>query len=211
MNGGRQKALFLDRDGVINFDSGHTHRRESFEFIPGIFELCLAAQTLGYLLIVVTNQAGIARGYYSETDFKDLTDWMMDQFAERKVRIAGLYYCPYHPVFGVGKYKYDSPDRKPNPGMLLKAQADLDLDLAASILIGDKLSDIEAGCTAGVGTQILLSTEDGRSEVEEPLCHQAKSLDEIRYRFFSQSGSELTAVGREIEGLRKTSSERKAF
>ena len=194
MSAGGQKALFLDRDGVINFDSGHTHTRESFEFIPGIFELCLAAQTLGYLLIVVTNQAGIARGYYSETDFKDLTDWMMDQFAEKKVRITRLYYCPYHPVFGVGKYKYDSPDRKPHPGMLLRAQSELDLDLAASILIGDKLSDMEAGCAAGVGKQILLSLESGHPGAQEGSYYQAKSLDEIRCRFFPTQTPPLISI-----------------
>jgi D-glycero-D-manno-heptose 1,7-bisphosphate phosphatase len=185
MSAGRNKALFLDRDGVINVDTGHVHHRESFEFIPGIFELCRAAQTLDYLLVVVTNQAGIARGYYSESDFNDLTDWMMGKFEENGVRIRRLYYCPYHPVFGVGKYKHDSPDRKPNPGMLLRAQSDLDLDLGASILIGDKLSDIQAGCAAGVGTQILLSSECTRSESQKTLCHVSPSLDDIRRRFFS--------------------------
>src|SRR5580704_15827703 len=141
---GRNKALFLDRDGVINVERGYVHHRESFEFIPGIFELCRAAQSLGYLLVVATNQAGIARGYYSESAFNDLTDWMMTQFKERHVSITRVYYCPYHPVFGVGPYKCDSPDRKPKPGMLLRAHADLDLDLGSSILIGDKPSDIEA-------------------------------------------------------------------
>jgi D-glycero-D-manno-heptose 1,7-bisphosphate phosphatase len=180
-----RKALFLDRDGVINVDTGHLFRRESFEFLPGIFELCRAAQSLGYLLVVVTNQAGIARGYYSESDFNSLTDWMMDRFAEQNVRITRLYYCPYHPVFGVGRYKQDSPDRKPNPGMLLRAQADLDLDLGSSILIGDKLSDIQAGSAAGVGTQILLTEKPVEAETTESFYYTAHSLEEIRLRFFS--------------------------
>jgi D-glycero-D-manno-heptose 1,7-bisphosphate phosphatase len=187
MSAGRNKALFLDRDGVINVDTGHVHRRESFEFIPGIFELCRAAQTLGYLLVVVTNQAGIARGYYSESDFNDLTDWMMDRFAQEKVRVTRLYYCPYHPVFGVGNYQYDSPDRKPNPGMLLRAQSDLNLDLRSSILVGDKLSDIQAGWAAGVGTQILFSPEHSSCEIEA--CYVSPSLDDIRSRFFSGTAS----------------------
>jgi D-glycero-D-manno-heptose 1,7-bisphosphate phosphatase len=185
MTTGCNKALFLDRDGVINVDKGHVHRRESFEFIPGIFELCRAAQSLGYLLVVVTNQAGIARGYYSESDFNDLTGWMTARFAEKKISITRLYYCPYHPVFGVGQYKYDSPDRKPNPGMLLRAQSDLDLDMSSSILIGDKLSDIQAGRAAGVGTQIFLSSEPIKCEPPTISCHVSASLDDVRSTFFS--------------------------
>jgi D-glycero-D-manno-heptose 1,7-bisphosphate phosphatase len=140
---------------------------------------------LGYLLVVVTNQAGIARGYYSESDFNDLTEWMMARFAEKKIGITRLYYCPYHPVFGVGRYKYDSPDRKPNPGMFMRAQSDLDLDLGSSILIGDKLSDIQAGCAAGVGTQILLSSARAECEPRTISCHVSPSLDDIRSTFFS--------------------------
>ena len=181
---GRNKALFLDRDGVINVERGYVHRRESFEFIPGIFELCRAAQNLGYLLVIVTNQAGIARGYYSEAEFNKLTNWMISRFADENIAIARLYYCPYHPLFGVGEYKRDSADRKPNPGMLLQAQFDLDLNLSSSILIGDKLSDIQAGCAAGVGMQILLSPKSTHAEAEESFC-AALSLDDIRTRFFS--------------------------
>jgi D-glycero-D-manno-heptose 1,7-bisphosphate phosphatase len=201
---GRNKALFLDRDGVINVERGYVHRPESFEFIPGIFELCRAAQNLGYLLVVVTNQAGIARGYYSESDFNELTDWMMDQFAEKKVRNLLLYYCPYHPVFGVGRYKHDSPDRKPNPGMLLRAQADLDLDLRSSILIGDKLSDIQAGCAAGVGTQVLLSSEPAHSERQKNLCYVSPSLDDIRSKFFSAGSGFLQTSAQECVGAAAT-------
>lgn len=203
MSGGRHKALFLDRDGVINFDAGHTFRREEFEFIPGIFELCRAAQAAGYLLVVVTNQAGIGRGKYSEEDFQVLTEWMIDRFAQEGSRITRLYFCPYHPEFGVGKYKQDSPDRKPHPGMLLRAQAELDLDLSASIFIGDKLTDMQAGQAAGVGTKILLSIDGTAWKERGTACYTAGSLDEIRKTFFSntervlgintQAGSERTA------------------
>lgn len=180
----RNKALFLDRDGVINVEREYVHSRETFEFLPGIFELCRAAHTLGYLLVIVTNQAGIARGYYSEEEFNKLTEWMIERFATEKVVIARLYYCPHHPLFGVGMYKRDSCDRKPNPGMLLRAQSELDLDMASSILIGDKLSDIEAGRAAGVGTQILLSMDSGVAG-SEPTYYEFPSLDDIRNRFFS--------------------------
>jgi D-glycero-D-manno-heptose 1,7-bisphosphate phosphatase len=189
MNDCRDKALFLDRDGVINVERGYVHRPESFEFIPGIFELCRAAQSLGYLLIVVTNQAGIARGYYSEADFGALTDWMMDRFMEQNIEIARVYYCPYHPVFGVGEYQRDSPDRKPNPGMLLRAKSEWNLDMASSILIGDKASDMEAGGAAGVGTLIFFSAEVPNLEPRETLYHISPSLDDTRLKFFSSGNS----------------------
>lgn len=185
MNSASNKALFLDRDGVVNVDSGHVHRRECFEFQPGIFELCRAAQACGYLLIIVTNQAGIARGYYSESEFLELTDWMNAKFAEQQVHITRVYYCPYHPVLGIGKYKYDSPDRKPSPGMLLRAQSELHLDLASSVLVGDRFSDIQAAIAAGVGTQILLDPKGTEQEGRPAVCYACHSLDEVRLKFFS--------------------------
>src|SRR6185437_12107787 len=115
----------------INIERDYVHRQQDFEFREGIFEICQAAQSLGYLLLVVTNQAGIGRGYYTETDFFQLTDWMLKEFSKRRIYIARVYHCPYHPVHGIGSYRLDSPDRKPKPGMLLRAQADFDLDLRA--------------------------------------------------------------------------------
>ena len=152
-------ALFLDRDGVININHGYVCRPEEFEFIDGIFELCRTAQGLRYLLIVITNQAGIGRGYYSEADFHLLTDWMRDVFAREGVTIDGVYFCPYHPEHGVGDYKIESPCRKPAPGMLLQAAKEFEIDLSRSILIGDKESDIQAGMAAGVGLNLLYSQE----------------------------------------------------
>jgi D-glycero-D-manno-heptose 1,7-bisphosphate phosphatase len=143
-------ALFLDRDGVINVDRHYVWRIEDFEFVPGIFELVEAAVQGGLLPIVVTNQAGIGRGYYTEGDFRRLDDWMHAQFRERGAAIARTYHCPFHPTEGIGDYRRESFDRKPNPGMLLRARADFDLDLSNSVLVGDKDSDIEAGRAAGV-------------------------------------------------------------
>jgi len=150
------RALFLDRDGVINTDGNYVHRIEDFEFVPGIFELCLSAQDAGFMPIVVTNQAGIGRGYYTEQDFADLTAWMLEQFIARGVRIGRVYHCPYHPTAGVGTYRRDSFDRKPNPGMILHAKRDFDFHLAACVLIGDKESDLVAGRAAGVGFNVRL-------------------------------------------------------
>jgi D-glycero-D-manno-heptose 1,7-bisphosphate phosphatase len=150
------KAVFLDRDGVINEDTGYVCKQEDFRFKDGIFEFCRAARKKGYLLIVVTNQAGIARGCYTEDDFRKLTDWMRARFSDWGVKIDAVYSCPYHPTHGLGAYKRDSFDRKPNPGMILKARDAFDINLAGSVLIGDKNSDIEAGRRAGVGRLVFL-------------------------------------------------------
>lgn len=183
----KSKALFLDRDGVVNVEQRYVHSRERFHFQEGIFELCRAAQTLGYLLLVVTNQAGIARGYYTESEFLELTEWMIQEFAEQQIQIARVYYCPYHPVHGIGRYKYDSPDRKPKPGMLLRARADFNLDLKSSVLIGDQPSDIYAAQTAGVGTTILLRSGAAGMEMQDDHFYISASLDNIRASFFSRA------------------------
>lgn len=151
-----RRALFLDRDGVINKEVGYLHRTEDFEFIDGAIETCRQFQASGYLLIVITNQAGIARGYYSEEDFHALNNWMLEQFRQSGVQLDRVYYSPYHPEHGQGRYKQDSFCRKPNPGLILQAQLEYDIDLSASILVGDKESDIDAGLAAQVGTCILV-------------------------------------------------------
>ena len=158
-----KKALFLDRDGVINEDIGYLYRPEKFRFKEGIFELCKAAKEQGYLLIIATNQSGIARGLYSEEDHRKLTDWMLERFSENGVHIDETYYCPFHPKEGLGVYAIDSPDRKPNPGMFLKAQRKHDLDMSRSIAIGDRETDAEAARRAGIGQLILLSEEPKES------------------------------------------------
>lgn len=156
----KNKALFLDRDGVINVDHGHVGKVEDFDFIDGIFELCQKAQNKGYLIIIVTNQAGIAKGYYTEEQFLKLTNWLENEFKKKGVHITKTYYCPYHIDAKIAKYKKDSPDRKPNPGMLLKAIDEFNIDPKKSILIGDKESDIEAGKRSGIKNNIYLKSGD---------------------------------------------------
>jgi D-glycero-D-manno-heptose 1,7-bisphosphate phosphatase len=151
----RRRALFLDRDGVINIDHGYVSRWDNFEFVDGIFELCTRAKCLGYLILVVTNQAGIGRGLYSEQDFLELTKWMCGVFSDRGASIDKVYFCPYHAEHGIGIYKVDSPFRKPAPGMILEAANEFDIDLSQSVLVGDKDSDIQAGIAAGVGCNLL--------------------------------------------------------
>lgn len=160
-------ALFLDRDGVINVEKNYVHRIEDFEFLDGIFDLCRKATERDMPIVVVTNQAGIGRGYYSEAQFHTLTDWMNARFEEAGTPIAAVYFCPHHPTHGIGKYRRESFDRKPNPGMLLRARDDLGLDMTRSILIGDKASDIAAAKAAGVGLSILLGSDIDNSSPDK--------------------------------------------
>ena len=139
------KALFLDRDGVINKEINYLHKIDNFEFIDGIFELCKYYQNLDYLIVVVTNQSGIAREYYSEEDFETLTTWMIQKFLDENIRISKVYHCPHHENIS-GKCDC----RKPSPGMLFLAKDELNIDLENSIIVGDKERDIEAGLNAGL-------------------------------------------------------------
>lgn len=151
-------ALFLDRDGVINIDHAYVNRKDNFEFVEGIFDLCRSAKQLGFLICVVTNQAGIGRGYYSEKDFLELTSWMCAVFKEQGCEISKVYFCPAHPEHGIGVYKTDSYFRKPNPGMILQAAKELNIDLTVSVLVGDNETDIHAGIAAGVKYNLLYCT-----------------------------------------------------
>jgi D-glycero-D-manno-heptose 1,7-bisphosphate phosphatase len=117
------------------------------------------AHALGYKLVVITNQAGIGRGYYSEADFHLLTQWMCQQFALAGATISKVYFSPFHPTSGLGLYLKDDFSRKPYPGMIFQAREELDLDLSGSILIGDKPSDIQAGIAAGIGRNLLFAAE----------------------------------------------------
>jgi D-glycero-D-manno-heptose 1,7-bisphosphate phosphatase len=155
-------GLILDRDGVIHREIGYLHQPEQVEFIPGIFELCRRAREKGYRIVIVTNQAGIGRGLYSEENFHALMRWMMERFAAEHAPLDGYYFCPHHPVHGVGGYQVDCPDRKPRPGMILRAAREHAIDLSQSILVGDRCSDLFAGAAAGIDRLFLLQgTEPG--------------------------------------------------
>lgn len=162
----KNRALFLDRDGVINEDRGYVARKEDFKFLPGIFELVGLSIELGLLPIVVTNQSAIGRGWTTEESYADLTKWIHEQFSAMGAPLAGIYHCPYHPTEALARYRQDSNDRKPNPGMLLKAASDFQLDLGTSYLVGDRDTDISAGRRAGVGTCILLGKVSGAEEAD---------------------------------------------
>jgi D-glycero-D-manno-heptose 1,7-bisphosphate phosphatase len=153
-----KKALFLDRDGIINIDHGYVHKIEDFEFIDGIFELCRLSIAKGYQIFVITNQAGIARGYYDQATFEALSQWMVNAFAEQAITIDKVYYCPHHPTKGVNKFVMPCHCRKPEPGMIIQAQQEFSLVLAESIFIGDKVSDMQAASNAGIKCKILVNS-----------------------------------------------------
>jgi D-glycero-D-manno-heptose 1,7-bisphosphate phosphatase len=150
-------AIFLDRDGVLNHEVGYLHLPEDVRWVEGIIPLCLTAQRLGYKLVVITNQSGIARGLYTEQHFHDLMAWMRAELSVHGITLDAVYYCPYHPEHGIGPYKREHEDRKPSPGMILRGARDLDLDLTRSILIGDRCSDIAASHAAHLRQAFLLA------------------------------------------------------
>ena len=150
-----KKALFLDRDGVINIDTAYTHKIDDITFIEGIFELANFALDKNYKLFIITNHAGIGRGLYTEAQYQIAKNYIEDNFRKNGSSITKTYHCPNHPEFGIGKYKIESAFRKPNPGMIIKAREEFGIDLANSIIVGDRESDIEAGINAGIKTKIL--------------------------------------------------------
>jgi D-glycero-D-manno-heptose 1,7-bisphosphate phosphatase len=163
------KIIFLDRDGVINKEVGYLYQTQDFEFIDGVFESCKYFQALGYKLIIITNQSGIARGYYQEKDFRALTKWMLIQFENQDVNILDVFFCPHGP---------DSTCkcRKPQPGMLLDARNKYDIDMANSWMIGDKEADISAANAAGINSTILVKSGHNIDEANSKAKFILKSI-----------------------------------
>jgi D-glycero-D-manno-heptose 1,7-bisphosphate phosphatase len=149
-------AVFLDRDGVINVDHGYVHRIADFQFLPGALEGASLLHGAGYQLIVITNQAGIAHGYFDEAAYSHLTRWMQAQFAAAGAPLAGVYHCPHHPEARLEQLRRECSCRKPSPGLILRAIADHRIDPSKSALVGDKPSDIEAALLAGIARRFLV-------------------------------------------------------
>ncbi|MFC3068013.1 D-glycero-alpha-D-manno-heptose-1,7-bisphosphate 7-phosphatase [Phenylobacterium soli] len=144
-------ALFLDRDGVLNEDRGYVSRWEDFAWIPGAREAVAAFNAAGWIVVVVTNQSGVGRGYYTEDDMHALHGRMGEELAAVGGHIDAFYFAPHHPESPIEHYRHpDPPDRKPNPGMILRALADWPIDRERSVLVGDKPSDMEAAARAGI-------------------------------------------------------------
>ena len=145
------KTIFLDRDGVINKEIGYLDKIEDFKFINGVFEACQHYEQLGYKIVIVTNQSGISRGYYSEDDFRNITDWMITQFNKNNIQILDTFHCPHSPIS-----KCDC--RKPKPGMLLEAKKKYNINMLESWMIGDKETDITAAISSGINNTILVKS-----------------------------------------------------
>ncbi len=145
----QNKALFLDRDGVINYDKGYVCKIEDFEFVKGIFEILDYFQKKGFKLFIVTNQSGIGRGYYTLKDFEILNEWMLKELKKRGIKIERVYFCPHAPEEGCSC-------RKPNIGMFQKAFKEFKIDKKLSWMIGDKLSDTKAAVSAGIENTVLI-------------------------------------------------------
>ncbi len=174
MNNSKMKyqAVFLDRDGTVNEEINYLNKVEQLKLIEGAAEGIRMLREAGYKVVIVTNQAAIARGYLAEADLPLIHAALENMLAERGAALDAIYYCPHHPTAGVGAYKIDCECRKPKPGMLRKAAADLDIDLQASYVVGDKLSDLGAGEAVGCRT-ILVRSGYGR-EVEQGLAENAR-------------------------------------
>ena len=174
------KIAFLDRDGIINYDKGYVFKKEDFSFRKGIFKLCKKLCSCNYKLVIITNQSGIARGFYTELEFKNLNNWMLNEFSKRSVLIDKVFFCPYHPNGIIDKYKIDSELRKPNIGMIKEAQKFYKIDFQKSIIIGDKETDIECGFNAGLGYGFLIN-----KNIKNITSSHIKSNQKFKYFIFS--------------------------
>ncbi len=158
-----RKAAFLDRDGVINLDRAYVHQWDEFEFVPGAVDAMRRLREAGYVLIVVTNQSGLARGMYTEAQFQELTRRMREALAAAGAEVEAVYHCPHHPKGQVPELAVDCDCRKPEPGMILQAVREHGLSLAQSFMVGDKPSDIEAARAAGLGRAYIVQSDNDES------------------------------------------------
>lgn len=162
-----KKALFLDRDGVINIDKKYVYKIKDFEFCDGIFEFCKYFQNKDFLIFVITNQSGIARGYYKEEDFAILSAYMIDEFAKQAIKIEKIYHCPH---------LQGCECRKPKPAMLLKAKEEFNIDMEKSFFIGDNLTDMQAGINAKVKNLFLINDDVNYDKTEFKIFKNLKEL-----------------------------------
>lgn len=172
-----RRAAFIDRDGVLNEERAFVHRVEDFAFVPGAVEALQGLKNAGYALVVITNQSGIARGLYPESDYHALTAHMRERLRAAGIELDAVEYCPHLPDAPVRRYRLDCECRKPKPGMLRRAIEALDIDPGASFLVGDRLSDIEAGRAARIGSCFLVRT--GYALPERAMARADGTFDDL--------------------------------
>tara|TARA_B110000008_G_C16853370_1_gene517720 strand:- start:222 stop:746 length:525 start_codon:yes stop_codon:yes gene_type:complete len=165
------KTIFLDRDGVINKDIGYLYEIDKFEFVSGIFPSCRHFINLGYSIIIVSNQSGIDRGFYSEKDYQIVTKWMIDQFSNNGIKILDALHCPHGP-------DSNCICRKPLPGMFLESQRKYDIDMELSWMIGDKETDILGARAAGIKQSILIDTNHINNRIKSSALHIINSISD---------------------------------
>lgn len=169
------KAVFLDRDGTINIEKNYLYQIEEFEFIPGAVEGLKLLQGAGFILIIVTNQSGIGRGYYTEAEFHKLNNWMLDELKGMGIDIAKVYYCPHLPDATIDKYKMECNCRKPKIGMYEKAALEFDIDFDISWVIGDKIRDCaiseKRGCKG-----ILIGNSEKKEIIDRVMCGEVEGI-----------------------------------
>lgn len=161
---GTHRAVFLDRDGTVNVEKEYLFRPEEFEFLPGAPEAIAALRNAGFKVIVVSNQSGVARGLFDPEAVDLLHDHIQKLLLPFQTQIDRFYFCPHHPTEGVGSYRIECDCRKGQPGMLLQASRELEIDLSRSYMVGDKASDVEAGTRAGCHP-LLVMTGYGKDEM----------------------------------------------
>jgi D-glycero-D-manno-heptose 1,7-bisphosphate phosphatase len=172
-----RRAVFLDRDGTINVEKDYLHKIEDFAFIPGAPEAIKRLKDAGLLVIVVSNQSGIGRGYFDEQAVETLHEHIQAELAAYGTSVDAFYFCPHHPDEGVGEYKISCDCRKGSPGMLLQAAKEHDIDLSKSFMIGDKPADIEAGERAGCQSILVLTGYGETAALDPKIASVKKCLD----------------------------------
>lgn len=169
------KAIFLDRDGTVNVDKDYLFRIEEFEFLPGVIDALGLLQNAGYLLIIITNQSGIARGYYKESDFHKINDWMLEELRAHDIKISAVYYCPHHPKAKIECYRIDCECRKPKLGLFRQAIKDFKLDLSSCFAIGDKIRDC-AICEETECKGFLIANNENKNLIESVKTGEIKNV-----------------------------------